>query len=384
MVKQTGLLFELRPKDFVLGALDYEEINPSGDWRPFLPPEERQSTLTFDSMSCATFSATNVIETQINFFIQSGKLPAGHLKKLNDLGFMQDGKINISDRFTAIMSGTTPQGNYFQNVWDSIRKDGMLSELDFPMQADTFAQYHDKNRITVDMKNKAKKILELFSFAYEWSSLEKDVDISKPIKQAPLQGGIPFPAYHAVELPTVNYIFDTYKPFLYERQVPLHFSLKGVVTIIKEVIVAPSTPVPVLTPIPTPSMPFVTINRFSDDGVQTLGDLTFGSFKCKTLEKPWRLNERNVSCIPRGEYIVKWRWFMRKMKYAYMVQNVPNRDGIFFHSGNFFFDIKGCIILGDKYGDINHDAWADIMNSKITISKFDELLSKRIFKLIIT
>ena len=37
------------------------------------------------------------------------------------------------------------------------------------------------------------------------------------------------PGTHAVALPTPNYIFDTYEPFLYERQLPIHYFLKGVV-----------------------------------------------------------------------------------------------------------------------------------------------------------
>jgi len=69
------------------------------------------------------------------------------------------------------------------------------------------------------------------------------------------------------------------------------------------------------------------------------------------------------------------------MKYTYEVLNVPNRAGIRFHGGNFFFDIEGCIILGDKYGDINHDKWADLMNSKVTLKAFEDYMQRKPFKL---
>ena len=78
---------------------------------------------------------------------------------------------------------------------------------------------------------------------------------------------------------------------------------------------------------------------------------------------------------------MKWKFFFRKMKYAYQIQNVPNRSGIFFHSGNYFFNIKGCILLGDKYGNLNNDGQTDILNTVATIKKFEDLMKKKDFKL---
>lgn len=129
--------------------------------------------------------------------------------------------------------------------------------------------------------------------------------------------------------------------------------------------------------------PIVTLHRFSDDGIQALGDLTYGTFSCKTLERPWKNNERNISCIPKGTYNVKWSYSWKFMKYTYEILNVPNRSGIRIHSANYFFDLLGCITLGTGYSDLNHDAWADIINSKITVNKLENLLKKQPFTLII-
>jgi hypothetical protein len=127
----------------------------------------------------------------------------------------------------------------------------------------------------------------------------------------------------------------------------------------------------------------VTLQRNSDDGVQTLGTLTYGSFSCKTLERPWVKNMSNISCIPTGTYTVKWTFSLRLLKYTYEVQAVPNRSGIRFHPGNFFFDVEGCILLGDSYGNLNKDKEVDILNSRLTIKKFEDLLNRKDFTLII-
>lgn len=127
----------------------------------------------------------------------------------------------------------------------------------------------------------------------------------------------------------------------------------------------------------------VTLTRRWDNGTQTLGELSFDNFACKTLELPYRDNKQNISCIPKGVYDVKWSFSPKFMKYTYEIQKVPNRSGIRFHSGSSFYDIKGCIILGTHYTDINGDPYADIAGTKETIAKFDALLKKKNFKLII-
>lgn len=136
-----------------------------------------------------------------------------------------------------------------------------------------------------------------------------------------------------------------------------------------------------LAPYILETKPVLTLRRITDDGVQTLGELIYNDFKCKTLEKPWKDNQSNISCVPKGLYDVKWSFFPRKLRYAYQLQNVFKRDGIFIHDGNFFFDIKGCILLGMYYVDINKDGRKDIINSKVSIAKLEALMGKKPFKL---
>ena len=127
----------------------------------------------------------------------------------------------------------------------------------------------------------------------------------------------------------------------------------------------------------------VIINRTSDNGFETLGDLTVDNFTCKVLERPYKNNKTNISCIPKGLYNCKWTFSLRFLKYTYEVQNVSGRSGIRIHSGNFFNDTDGCILLGDSYNDLNKDGQVDILNSRITIAKFETLMAKKDFILVI-
>src|SRR5690242_6166491 len=114
--KNTGVIIEQKPQDFVAGTLPYEVLNPSGDWTPYVPSAESQLLHHMDSMACVTFSCLNVIETQYKFF--TGK------------------DINFSDRFIAKLSGTTPQGNSVQRVLDTINQYGLVLEEEWPTYPD--------------------------------------------------------------------------------------------------------------------------------------------------------------------------------------------------------------------------------------------------------
>src|SRR5947207_5696643 len=99
------------------------------------------------------------------------------------------------------------------------------------------------------------------------------------------------------------------------------------------------------------------LQRITDDTKQTLGTLTIVKdngqlYVCKTLELPWKENQSNVSCIPKGEYMCKYTRSNRMSNekgrdvYTYEVLNVPNRAGIRVHIANYFTQLLGCIALG--------------------------------------
>lgn len=229
-MQQSGFLYKYDPRDYITGSspIGWDTILPSGDWRPYVPSDEKQHNLTFDTMSCTTFSALNVIEFTVNFFLKENKLAPSQVAKLTELGFIENGKFNASDRFTAIMSGTMPNGNYFQNVMDSVRKDGLLAEKYLPFDGSTWAEYHDKSKITEAMKIKAKKILEVFDFAYEWVPVNGyGIELFNTLKQSPVQVAVTAEApQHAIMLPHIEWEFETYFPFLRKRNRTVAYAMK--------------------------------------------------------------------------------------------------------------------------------------------------------------
>ena len=89
-------------------------------------------------------------------------------------------------------------------------------------------------------------------------------------------------------------------------------------------------------------------DTFSENSV--IGELFLdGERMCDTLENPWLDNQRNISCIPEGEYKVRLRLPRESASRDYLhllVENVENRSYILFHRGNTAKDTRGCILVG--------------------------------------
>jgi hypothetical protein len=160
--------------DYIAGAspIEYEVRNFSSNWDAYLGDGELQSQNGFETMSCVTQSALNSIETQINWMLMENKLTQATKDFLYNNGYLaNNGKVNFSKRFTAIMSGTSPLGNYLTSVSQSIRDFGLLPETDLPFgSAKTWAEYYDQTAITEAMKTKAlnfSKLGNYFNIQYE-------------------------------------------------------------------------------------------------------------------------------------------------------------------------------------------------------------------------
>ena len=89
-------------------------------------------------------------------------------------------------------------------------------------------------------------------------------------------------------------------------------------------------------------------NTFSE--VSTIGKLFLnGEWLCDTLENPYLNNQRNISCIPEGQYKVRLRTARESATKDYLhllVQDVPDRSLVLFHVGNKSSDTRGCILVG--------------------------------------
>ena len=72
-------------------------------------------------------------------------------------------------------------------------------------------------------------------------------------------------------------------------------------------------------------------------------------YVCDTLENPYINNERNISCVPIGNYNVRLRTPRESATRDYLhliVQEVPDRSYILFHKGNKPEHTLGCILVG--------------------------------------
>jgi len=100
-------------------------------------------------------------------------------------------------------------------------------------------------------------------------------------------------------------------------------------------------------------------------------------FACHSLELPYLNNAKKISCIPEGVYQVK-KITSPSQGLCFSIQNVPQRDHILIHKGNYAGsdnpntghpDILGCVILCKEFSDINKDGIPDGTNSKVTMDK---------------
>lgn len=128
------------------------------------------------------------------------------------------------------------------------------------------------------------------------------------------------------------------------------------------------------------------VKRYHQSDKQTRGEIELYSpqkliFQCKSLELPWKDNQRNVSRIPNGYYNGVLH-NSPKFGECVWIQGVPNRNEILIHKGNFAGsnnpntgqpDILGCILAGRYFVDIDGDGIQDVAKSS---DAMDELVSK--------
>ena len=123
-------------------------------------------------------------------------------------------------------------------------------------------------------------------------------------------------------------------------------------------------------------MKTIKIFRHWQDDNQTIGNCTVYDernkplFSAISLERGWKNNQKNISCIPLGTYTTVLEWSPRFQTNLWELKNVPSRSECKFHASNYWFQLNGCIALGLKLKDINRDGYVDVTNSKNTMKAF--------------
>lgn len=257
----TGILIkDPEPTDYIRGTnspITAEKVNPSGDWSPYIPtPEDQYDPKNqYDTMNCTGFSLTNIVEMWLHYYIQSGRMPVGHMQFLQDNGYFDaNGKVDLSERALGVMAGTGPNGNYLQTVAQAARKFGLAPNKAWPWdgQATNIKEYYKPFPDSVWQI--ASKFRDYFEIQYHWFFAGVNA-IPDALKESPLWvalatcpgwGNPPVPwcgvseANHAVtlikeDLKTNPLIFDHYSPYI--KQLALNYVipyLMQVFVVIKE------------------------------------------------------------------------------------------------------------------------------------------------------
>ena len=108
-------------------------------------------------------------------------------------------------------------------------------------------------------------------------------------------------------------------------------------------------------------------------------------YQCSCLELAWLDNQRSISCIPEGTYEVE-KYNSAKYKNAFWIKNVPDRDAILIHKGNFatgdHIDTEGCQLPGMYFADIDGNGNIDVVQSGKAMDALNKHLPDK-FKIII-
>lgn len=115
----------------------------------------------------------------------------------------------------------------------------------------------------------------------------------------------------------------------------------------------------------------LTLLRLDQDSDATFGQIVDEESKlwCYTLELPWLGNLPDVSCIPAGTYTARLRFSPKHGCDVYELADVPGRDHIELHVGNFApRDTQGCILLGTTIQMM--DGEKCVMGSKAAFTRF--------------
>jgi len=138
--------------------------------------------------------------------------------------------------------------------------------------------------------------------------------------------------------------------------------------------------------------PIVYLHRFDQNENQSSGITKiiqnhFPLFASVSLERGWKENKSNVSCIPPGKYTMAYEYSDKFKKFLWEIKGVKNRSECKFHAANYWNQLNSCVALGSNFQDINKDGYRDVTNSGNTMSAFEEILmpyKNKIVTLVIT
>lgn len=202
---------EVSTEDYIFGATSTPCItNIAIPARGFYLPIGERQNIGSEKSDCATRSPINLLETKFNWLLRMKKLK--NVQWLEQNGYIKDNYIEFSDRYVAVLSGTTLQGNSLIAPLKAIHEWGLIPKAMFP-QVPNAKDYYTQP--TDEMKALGKKFAEIFTINYERvytkdlpTALENDmVGVAAYAWPMPVNGVYP----RADDMP-FNHAFLVWKP----------------------------------------------------------------------------------------------------------------------------------------------------------------------------
>lgn len=285
--RSTGFIpVEPKPGDWEIrgeSGVSEQYMNALADWRKYVPANQGQKLLGvtvnggngFETDACVSFSAEQSMATYLNFLISVNGLAPAALDFLKKSDYIVDGKVALSPRFLAKVSGTTSHGNSLPNVMDAARKFGMVPDSLWSMPeaqikadpANAWGIYYaDIPQSVLDL---GKGFLKHFTPQYDWVAYTgvpaSHAELSRALVTAPIQvaaavcppwntsapiAGCGVGSAHATELlhveaSGISEILDHYDPFL--KQLGADYAIAWAMRIL----VSPLDAIPVHAPNPS-------------------------------------------------------------------------------------------------------------------------------------
>jgi len=135
-----------------LGAAAAADLKPDGDWSRFDPLKEAQKKNGFETMNCTNF-ATIIAYIVLSNFHRYDDFPK-----------------ECSERYTGVMTGTSPTGNDPHHVAEIIRNfSGLIPEERLPWTTqDAWNEYYAPDPMDETLVAEGQDLLEKFVLVNEW------------------------------------------------------------------------------------------------------------------------------------------------------------------------------------------------------------------------